>query len=219
MSVLVDLTTPISGDVPDSTPRRILQELPSATLEVVHVGQDGLLAIPYLWVRGVSGRDFEEALTSDPRIRDTERLDDGDQGTFYKVEWEVDSPLIDCVLHTDGIILAANGDGNAWSLKVWFESNELASRFQSCCHEESVPIEIRELASVTDLMSETNSHITHEQVEAITLAYERGYFEEPRGTTQSELAAELGISTTAFGRRLRRGVRNHLEYTLLDSPG
>lgn len=38
-------------------------------------------------------------------------------------------------------------------------------------------------------------------------AFERGYFEVPRGTTVADLAAEAGVSQQAFSGRLQRAQR------------
>jgi hypothetical protein len=53
----------------------------------------------------------------------------------------------------------------------------------------------------------TEPGLTRTRREAILLALEMGYFEEPRGATLGEVAAELGISRPAAGGLLRRGLR------------
>lgn len=47
--------------------------------------------------------------------------------------------------------------------------------------------------------------LTPAQAESIRIAHEMGYFEIPKAVTAAEVAAELGISKTAFLERLRRG--------------
>jgi predicted DNA binding protein len=47
-------------------------------------------------------------------------------------------------------------------------------------------------------------NLTAAQAEAVRVAYDAGYFELPRTTTAGEVAAELGISKSAFLERLRR---------------
>jgi len=49
--------------------------------------------------------------------------------------------------------------------------------------------------------------LTSEQREALKLAYEEGYYDDPRGTDQAALADSLGISRQALSARLRRGYR------------
>lgn len=53
---------------------------------------------------------------------------------------------------------------------------------------------------------ETEPKLTQSQREALLLALEMGYFEEPRTAILSEVATELGISQPAAGGLLRRGL-------------
>jgi hypothetical protein len=60
---------------------------------------------------------------------------------------------------------------------------------------------------------------TNQQHEALVLAYERGYFAEPRETSLEELADELDLSPTAVAGRLKRGMRSLIDMTVAaDAP-
>lgn len=67
-----------------------------------------------------------------------------------------------------------------------------------------------ELAGVSPLGAEADSpiegrwNLTSGQAEALETAYEMGYFEVPKEASAAEIAMELGVSTSAFGERLRR---------------
>ena len=50
-------------------------------------------------------------------------------------------------------------------------------------------------------------NLTPAQAEAMRTAYEMGYFEVPKGASSEAVAAELGVSKSAFLERLRRGER------------
>jgi len=50
------------------------------------------------------------------------------------------------------------------------------------------------------------SSLTPQQREAIVLAYERGYYRQPRAVSLAELGEELGISESAVSGRLHRGL-------------
>ena len=56
--------------------------------------------------------------------------------------------------------------------------------------------------------------LTPAQAEAMKAAYEMGYFEVPRGASSEAVAAELGVSKSAFLERLRRGERALLRHIL-----
>ena len=62
--------------------------------------------------------------------------------------------------------------------------------------------------------TETEAALTDTQLEALALAYERGYFEFPREVTLEALGEELGISRQAVGSRIRGGINHVLGSTL-----
>jgi predicted DNA binding protein len=64
--------------------------------------------------------------------------------------------------------------------------------------------------------SEGATGLTAAQREALLRAYREGYFEEPRETSQEEVADLLDISSTAAGGRIRRGMSKLIETTLAD---
>lgn len=54
------------------------------------------------------------------------------------------------------------------------------------------------------------SLLTDRQWEAVRLAYERGYFDQPQGHSQTELADEMGISQKTFSQHLNAAQRKLL---------
>ncbi len=150
MSVLAVVASPNDSEAPCSAPRRIVSELTDIQIDVVHFGREELTAVPYLWVRQVSPTAFESALKADPTILSHTQLDTNGDDAFYKARWEVDSPLIKCLLEAGGVILDAHGSKEDWTLKLWFEEQSLASTFQQCCSESNVPLEIKRLSSILD---------------------------------------------------------------------
>lgn len=214
MSVLAVVSTSNSVDGPSSAPRRIVSALDSIQLEVVHIARDGFAAIPYVWVREVAPESFEGVLRDDPKILDLDRLDQGDDGSFYKIWWQVDSPLIHCLVEAGGLVLEAQGTPAEWSLKLWFEDRTGASSFQQCCERADVPLDIKRLSSITGEFAGESDALTEAQRETLLLALERGYYEEPRGVSQQELAEELDVSPNAVGRLLRRAHRNLITTTV-----
>lgn len=57
--------------------------------------------------------------------------------------------------------------------------------------------------------------ITERQQEALTAAYEQGYFSEPRAASLEDLAHSLDQSPSAVGGRLKRGLKALIEQTLV----
>jgi predicted DNA binding protein len=85
--------------------------------------------------------------------------------------------------------------------------------------ENDIALDIIELYENKDAGGEQSFGLTDEQVTALTVAYERGYFDEPREVSLSEVAAEIDLSSTAMSGRLRRGMRNLIAATLVDDDG
>lgn len=216
MAVLAVLTTPNTQAAPDSTPRRIVAGFPSIEVEVVQFERDGSLAVIYFWLRGVPVPEVEPVMADDPRITNAERLERTEDAALYKAEWEVDSPVIHCMAGANGMVVQAEGTVEEWRLKIWFENRSDASAFHACCTERDVPLTVDRLSSLADALSNGGADVSPRQREALVLAYREGYFDEPRRVSQEELADELDISSTAVGRRLRRGYANLVEELLID---
>lgn len=216
MARLAVISTPNAG-APDGTPRRIVADLPAVDIEVVQFKRNGPVAVPYFWMQGVPATEFESVLGNDRRITDLQRLERTDAGALYRAEWEVDAPIIHCVASTNGVVVRAHGTVEEWRLRIWFEDGTDTSTFQECCASRDVPLEVHRLKSLTDVLSDGHTNLSQAQHEVMVLAYREGYFEEPRRVSQRELADELDISSTAVGRRLRRGFNSLLEETIIDA--
>ncbi|MFB6080703.1 MAG: bacterio-opsin activator domain-containing protein [Haloferacaceae archaeon] len=183
MAVLAVISTPNADDAPDSAPRRIVAERPSAEIEVIHFERTDTATVPYFWMRGVPPAEFESAFRDDPTISDVRQLERTDRGAFYKATWEVDSPLIRCVAGGRGHVVHARGTAEEWHLKVWFEERSDASEFQTCCADRNVPLHVDRLTSLADALSDADAILSPPQREAMVLAYREGYFDEPRRVT------------------------------------
>lgn len=76
----------------------------------------------------------------------------------------------------------------------------------------------RVMRDVTSELDDGGS-ITPRQREAIVLAYEFGYYRQPREVTLETIGEELGISESAVSGRLNRGLERLIEHCLgLDGP-
>lgn len=215
MAVIVDLASPNTAEAPEAAPRRIVDRFESIAVDVVHIERDGTTALAYIWMSEAPVAEFESAVEPVPDIELVDRFERSDAGAFYKAVWSVDSPLVQCVAAAEGVVLEANGTPAEWRLTVLFEERSAASAFQECCTAAEVPLTIRRLEPITEYFETSTEPLTERQREALVLAYSEGYFEEPRAASQAELAEELGISSSAFGRRLRRGIDSLIDEALL----
>jgi biotin operon repressor len=113
-----------------------------------------------------------------------------------------------------GFVLEARSSRPDEDLRGWYERWLLPSRealhgIWQHARDEGFEFDVIRFREQGDTAPEYagTSRLTEEQRETLVLAYERGYFAEPRGTSLEDLAAELGISPTAVAGRLKRGMR------------
>lgn len=209
------ITSPNGEDAPDSVPRRVFDAVPEIEIEVESIVPVGDNVIPYFWVWGDELEAFEGFLDDDAEVTDVSRLDSVDGGALYRIEWDVDSPVLQCIRRAGGAVMDAHGDVDRWRLTVWFEEGGGSSSFLDCCSGRDAPVDVARLHSLDRAAGGGHPSVTPAQREALVVAFENGYFEGPRAITQTDLAGCLDISAAAAGRRLRRGTANMVERYLL----
>lgn len=216
MVSVVVVSSPNGDAAPDSVQRRVFEELPGVDLDLESLVPLGRRALPYVWVRGPTRDEFGPVVGEFPEVSSVEVLERVEGATLYRLEWTVDSPALDCIAGAGGAVMDARGTAEGWELSIRFERSDDAAAFQRCCRERGVPLEVERIGTVRDGWSVDGSPVTPAQREALETAYDRGYFERPRETTQVAIADELGISAAATGSRLRRGTAKLVESFLED---
>ncbi|EMA44782.1 helix-turn-helix domain-containing protein [Halococcus saccharolyticus] len=117
-------------------------------------------------------------------------------------------------MNRDLIVEEASGTAEEWEFHLRAHDQAALSTFQEACHDKEVPIDITRVHHNPEEADGPSHRLTRKQREAVTLAFERGYFAVPREITLTELAEEIGISRQAYSRRLQRGLRNVLSEVL-----
>ena len=151
---------------------------------------------------------FEEGLRDDRTVGEFERvIETRDGEAIYSFEYTDEAKILSPVISAaNGVIVDMKNDGTAWILTVWLpERSELADLWD---YARANDVEI-DLLRVNDYASlgSRDAGLTDSQREALLVAFEMGYFEEPRDVTLGEVAAELDISQPAASGLLRRGIR------------
>ncbi|ELY81669.1 helix-turn-helix domain-containing protein [Natrinema gari] len=156
-------------------------------------------------------RDHEglvRTLADDDTIDEFERLGETDRGVLYRLQ-RSETDVIDAYrewVDAGGELLACHGSNGSWAVEMRFPDRDAFGRYHEFLASEGVSIELQRLADGDDGgRCGSRSALTDAQREALTLAHEHGFFEVPRETELSEIAAELGISNQAVSERLRRG--------------
>lgn len=207
----------------DSQPGQVaLEAVPDMVAELEDVRSDPEEAWRVIfWASGDDFETYEVALGDDPAVADWERLtelpdrrlyrvtlaEDTSQQMLHAIVVEQDITIIDLALTADRLEMLAR-----------FPSREALAAFREACRERDMAFHLEQLydeESVANDGGVANRYgVTEPQYEALLCALEAGYFDVPRATKMAAIAEELGISTTALSRRLRRGQRNLLRSTV-----
>lgn len=176
----------------------------------------GSRAMPYFWVAGDDLEAFETAVERDPAVESVRRrLKLGDAALFYG-EWDegVESPLYD-IAEEEGTVLSGVGTADSWEFTVRVPDRKRVSEFRDRCREEGYDVAVDRVYSVSD-PSAAEFGLTTKQRETLVTALRQGYFDVPRAVSQEELAAELGVRSSAVSETLRRATAELVANTLVE---
>ncbi len=170
-------------------------------------------------IRSAEFDRFEAGLERDRTVAAFERLVDAGREAIYRFEYDDDATLFSpAIAAVDGVSLEWRNDGTAWTVRVWLPDRRALSTLRAHAIEGGIEFSlcrVNEYAGPVD----ADASLTDRQREALSLALEMGYFEEPRGASLREVAAALGVSQPAAGGLLRRGMRRLLVATVADDAG
>ncbi|MFP9191818.1 helix-turn-helix domain-containing protein [Natronosalvus vescus] len=196
MSTIAEFQIPASDMAMSST----LEAAPEATLELESSVSKTL---PSLWVSGATCETIERAFAGDPTVESFELVASSDDRLLYDVDCERAQRRYDELLTSGGSLLEGRGVDGWWQFKMRFRSREDLVDTHERLEEQGVTVDLIRVTDVTTV-STANTRLTPEQHEALTAAFEKGYFKIPRQISMEELASELGISHQALSERLRR---------------
>ncbi|MDS0294948.1 helix-turn-helix domain-containing protein [Halogeometricum luteum] len=185
---------------------RILQEFPDVEIELERIVPTREQIIPLFWVESEREREVEQTLQKDSLVEEISQLTRTPDRILYSVNWssEVDS-LVRAIVDLNVDVLTAEGTANFWEFRLQFTDREQLSQFRRTCKDEGIDIEL--LRVYNPQMPQETGPLSPEQQDALTTAYEEGYWDVPRGISQRELAALVGISDNSMSQRLRRGTK------------
>lgn len=160
---------------------------------------------------------LEEMLAVDPTVERYELVDWTDGQGIYYIEHTPETKLISTVVtEVNGFLVHAETSSNGWVVRLVLPDRSALNTIWEYAEDHDITLDILELYRNDDAGGEGSYGLTDEQLTALKLAYERGYFDEPRDVSLNEVAEELGLSSTATSGRLRRGMRNLIAATLAD---
>ena len=195
----------------------VSQDRSSTVRSVAEAGTDPSSGKFFYHIESADFGAFEKGLGQDPTIRAFERVaETSDERALYSVEYAAEAKVLSpIVAAANGVILDMENDGASWLLTIWLPARSDLNQLWEFARRNDVVIELRRLKDHRSF-GESAAGVTESQREALSVAFELGYFEEPRGATLTEVAAELGISQPAAGGLLRRGTKELVESCLLN---
>ncbi|GAB3317504.1 DNA-binding protein [Haloplanus rallus] len=160
---------------------------------------------------------FEDGLRHDSTIGEFERvIETRDDEAIYSFEYTDDAKVLSPVISAaNGVILDMENDGRAWVLTVWMPDRSDLVPLWEYAQQHDVDIDLLRVNEYASLGT-TDAGLTDSQREALLVALETGYFEEPRDVTLGEVAADLDISQPAASGLLRRGIKRLVISSLVD---
>jgi predicted DNA binding protein len=203
----LELTCPLDSLGIDTT-----SELPpDVTVEFERMVPIDGDCLPFLAVEGADSETVVAALRGSDRFDGVSPVEEAEERSIYRLHWSEPLPaIVDEIADADGAVRSAAATDDAWHLRVRFPSHRTASRFYERHSENGGDATVRTITPRSPRVSGALG-LTELQRETLRNAFERGYFDVPRRTTLTGLAAEQGISDTAVSQRIRRGTSTILE--------
>lgn len=201
---------------PDIVLTETVTKDPSAKVKSVsEAGTDPTSGKFFYHIRSADFDQFEDGLRSDRTIGAFERVIEIDDGqAIYRFEYtdgaKILSPIISAA---NGVILDMENEGRSWLLTVWMSERANLDQLWDYAREHDIDIELLRLNEYGRLGT-ADVGVTDSQREALLVAFEKGYFEEPRNATLSEVATALDVSQPAAGGLIRRGTKRLIESCL-----
>jgi predicted DNA binding protein len=196
---------------------RAFGELPDVRIELDRIVPSVDAVVPFIWVQGPGPDEVMPATLDHEAVETIEHLGTEEGAwSLYRVVWNrsVRDTIVE-ISDAEIAVLSGEATADTW----WFEFRATSREPIAALHDHleaiDVPSTLVRLTEATP--GPRDSPLTRSQFEALRLAFDRGYFDEPRGTTLEAMAAELDISRQAFAGRLRRALHTLVSNTVLTS--
>ena len=193
-----------------------LERLPNLDIEIDRVvAHETTHVMPFVWVSGDGFEDASAVFEADPSVGDIELLAAFADERFYRMSWTDRSQIIGYMLaEQDATVQRASASEGRWHLRVLFPERDDLSATHTYAEENGFTLDLTRIYDV-DSVRRVRYELTDAQHEALTEAFEHGYFEIPRNIDLTELAELLDISHQALSERLRRANHDLIRNALL----
>ncbi|WP_338739727.1 helix-turn-helix domain-containing protein [Haloplanus salilacus] len=212
----MSLIAVVEIDHPDLALTPTIRSTDASVQVVSHTATDPETGMFFFLVETDDFPAFEASLESDHTVEASLLVAEAATTRIYRLRHTSGTKLISPITtEMGGLMLEAEGTDTGWSVRMQLPDRETLGGLWEFCDREDIEFHIDHIYSLDDV-SVDGVGLTDAQRDALLAAYEAGYFEEPRGTSLEELAADLDISPTAVGGRIRRGTSRLVERTLVE---
>lgn len=195
-----------------------LRNLGDVEIRVITQGTTapGATVFPFL-IEYEDRAELEEMFDADPTVDSYDLVDWTDGTGIYYIQHTPETKLIsNVVTDVNGVLVHTETKGNGWIARLLLPDREALNTIWEYTNENGITLDIIEIYGNDDAGTVTSYGLTDEQKAALKIAHEKGYFGEPRDISLSEVADEIGLSSTAMSGRLRRGMRNLIAATVAE---
>ena len=214
MSVIAELRVPSA----DFELGRILYVEGVTSIELESLVPVDNATVPLFWIHNVTRDSFVDAVKRHPAVNNASEVDVFEDRTLFTLDWDANQDhVFRGISENDGQLLSATGTPNKWEFELRFPDHDALSEFTTHCNDAQISLEVTRVYNPAKPDAGPWYGLTEPQLEAISLAVRKGYYDIPRGCTTKELGDELGISDQAVTERLRRAIVALVTYTLAPS--
>lgn len=193
----------------------VTREVPTVTVRLERTAVDSCSKLLVFSASGERFEAFERALEESETASNPLVIERSPDRRSYRVELTEEAPLVSAVLVRVGArVLEVSGSDGEWDVHARFHSRQAFSAFRRYCADNDVTFSLHRLSRVGADGDRESAGLTRVRRETLRVAAEAGYFDVPRGISQSDLADRLGISSSAVSQRLRRATRQLVETNL-----
>ena len=195
--------------------RPTLQRVASGRIELEYWSEleDGRTMV-FFGAEAVPFDVFERALEADPTIAEPTVIDHYPRKRVYRARLTEEAVRFTTLITAAGGRIRDLSSGHrGWVARLRFPDRDGLVAFNRSCRQRSISSQVNHIR-LAKPNETTVVGLTRKQEELLTVAYDEGYFDVPRGISQDELAATLGISKSAVSQRLRRALNELCETSL-----
>lgn len=163
-------------------------------------------SIAYVTAYGSGFDAFETALGMDPTVTEPTLVDRYEDRRVYRIALTNEAiRILPLTTEVDARVLDRSCTRDGWRIQLQLPDRDALVAFNGRCGDRDISVTVNHLR-VSDDDEDGVISLTRKQEKLLTMAYEEGYFEVPRGISQDELAEKIGVSKSAVSQRMRRAL-------------